>query len=140
MNKRFFTERTIYWTNDFTTRTSLLNEQYYWTIFNWENESNRWKIITNFKNERNKFVFYTIKKTTEWIVHVHDRWTITKWRKNAPISRHLQYCMIVRSLTGLMTCFRNSHSDITRSWWGGEGGGLTSDIYCSWICSYSKRI
>ena len=39
-----------------------MNEQFYWTIVQWENEQNRWKMNENIKNERNQFLLNEWKK------------------------------------------------------------------------------
>ena len=56
MNKWFFEKKLLkkglflilnklsYWTNDFTEQTIILNKQFYWTIIQWKNEQNRWKM------------------------------------------------------------------------------------------------
>ena len=65
----------LYWTNDFIERSILKNEQFYWTIIQWENERNRWKINDIFRtNEIN----FSTKSTNEMVR------SQTKWKK--PIS------------------------------------------------------
>ena len=54
-------------TNDFTEWTILLNKWFYWTIVQWENYRNRWKMNDNFENERNQF-FWMVEKKTKWDV------------------------------------------------------------------------
>ena len=55
----------------------LLNEQFYLTIVQWENERNRWKLNDIFKNERNHF-FNDWKKTNAF----HDeRWWTNEMKK-----------------------------------------------------------
>ena len=52
----------FYWTNDFSDRMILLIELFYFTIFQWENERNKWKINDNFENER-KGSFWNNERT-----------------------------------------------------------------------------
>ena len=84
----FFAERTIFWTNFwkkttvfFTERTIFLNEQFYWTILQWENERYRWK-----KNLRTDEIFFlnNWKKLTKWFVH--KWWTNKIKNSNLPIT------------------------------------------------------
>ena len=52
LNYLFLMYEQFYWTNDFSDRMILLIELFYFTIFQWENERNKWKINDNFENER----------------------------------------------------------------------------------------
>ena len=59
----------FYWTNEFIEQIILLNERFSWTILQWENERNRWKMIDNFRNQQSPFVFEQLKnKRTKWVV------------------------------------------------------------------------
>ena len=73
LNERF------YWKNDFTERTILLNERFDWTIVQWENEQNRWKMNDNFEKERNKF-FWNNKKTGRNRSFMNDKRELKKNR------------------------------------------------------------
>ena len=68
-SERTWKNEGFYWTNDFIERTVLLNEQFYWTIVQWENEWNRWKMNDNFENKLNNFFERMKKKRTKWVVH-----------------------------------------------------------------------
>ena len=63
----------------FTQRTILMNEwfykQFYWTIVQWENKRNRWKMSNIFENKLNQR-FWTIEKK-EWngSFMIHEWWT-----------------------------------------------------------------
>ena len=59
----------FYWTNEFIEQIILMNERFSWTILQWENERNRWKMIDNFRNQQSPFVFEQLKnKRTKWVV------------------------------------------------------------------------
>ena len=51
---KLFKTNSFYWTNDFIDPTFkiiiifLLIKRFYWTIFQWQNERNRWKMNDNF--------------------------------------------------------------------------------------------
>ena len=60
----FILNKWFYWTND------LKNEQFYWTIIQWENERNRWKINDIFRT--NEINFST--KSTNEMVRLQTKW------------------------------------------------------------------
>ena len=73
--KLVFLLKTMFWNKlakkkllFFTQRTILMNEwiykQFYWTIVQWENKRNRWKMSNIFENKLNQR-FWTIEKK-EW--------------------------------------------------------------------------
>ena len=45
----------------------LLNERSYWTIVQWKNKRNSWKINKHFINERNQFLLNDWKKRNEMV-------------------------------------------------------------------------
>ena len=45
-----------------------MNEQFYWTIVQWEKEQNRWEVNDNFENERHKF-FTTSEISRLWTMN-----------------------------------------------------------------------
>ena len=55
----------IYWTNNFTERTILLNKRFNWMIVQFENEQNRWKMNYNSENHLIIFLSEQLKKKHE---------------------------------------------------------------------------
>ena len=64
--------------NNYTERRILLNERFYWTIVQWDNKRNRWKINDNFENGRNQIFFEQLKKERNGSFSKDER---TKWKK-----------------------------------------------------------
>jgi len=61
INSTFFMIQ-IYWTNNFTERTILLNKRFNWMIVQFENEQNRWKMNYNSENHLIIFLSEQLKK------------------------------------------------------------------------------
>ena len=61
----FLLNRQLYWKNNSTVLTILLNKRFYYTIIHWENNRNSWKYNYIFENKENNIFSNNWKKNSQ---------------------------------------------------------------------------